>query len=178
MRAHPGPRVPGIPARTVTPGTVQLARHHRPGRGRGCLKTDGRPGCLNLRPCSASLQPSAGHFGPGGREPRLAAQAGSWLGQWWSPQQISRRLRVEFLGDPMMRVTSVNRLRLQTQGSPQRGDAGNLFTRDAGSVRALWVGGEMTRSVQGADVPAQAIAVEGGTRPGPPRGPVGSGHEA
>jgi hypothetical protein len=31
----------------------------------------------------------------------------------------------------------VNRLRLQTQGHPRGGDAGNLFTRDVGSVRAL-----------------------------------------
>ena len=37
--------------------------------------------------------------------PRLAAQVGSWLDQWWSPQQISRRLRIEFPGDPMMRVS-------------------------------------------------------------------------
>lgn len=29
----------------------------------------------------------------------------------------------------------VNRLRLQTQGHPRGGDAGNLFTLDAGSVR-------------------------------------------
>src|SRR5262245_24396037 len=37
--------------------------------------------------------------------PRLAAQVGAWLGQWWSPVQISRRLRIEFPGDPMMHVS-------------------------------------------------------------------------
>ena len=37
--------------------------------------------------------------------PRLAAQVASWLGQWWSPVQITRRLRIEFPGDPMMRVS-------------------------------------------------------------------------
>jgi transposase, IS30 family len=37
--------------------------------------------------------------------PRLAAQVASWLGQWWSPVQISTRLRIEFPGDPMMRVS-------------------------------------------------------------------------
>jgi transposase, IS30 family len=37
--------------------------------------------------------------------PQLAAQVGSWLQEWWSPQQISRRLRIEFPGDPMMHVS-------------------------------------------------------------------------
>jgi IS30 family transposase len=37
--------------------------------------------------------------------PRLAAQVTGWLAEWWSPQQISRRLRIEFPGDPMMWVS-------------------------------------------------------------------------
>jgi IS30 family transposase len=37
--------------------------------------------------------------------PELAAQVTSWLHEWWSPVQISRRLRIEFPGDPMMRVS-------------------------------------------------------------------------
>jgi transposase, IS30 family len=37
--------------------------------------------------------------------PRLAAQIALWLEEWWSPQQIARRLRIEFPGDPMMRVS-------------------------------------------------------------------------
>ena len=37
--------------------------------------------------------------------PELAAQVTSWLHEWWSPEQISRRLRIEFPGDPMMRVS-------------------------------------------------------------------------
>jgi IS30 family transposase len=37
--------------------------------------------------------------------PRLAVQVAGWLEEWWSPQQISRRLRTEFPGDPMMRVS-------------------------------------------------------------------------
>src|SRR5215470_929441 len=36
---------------------------------------------------------------------QLAAQAAAWLEQWWSPVQIARRLRIEFPGDPMMRVS-------------------------------------------------------------------------
>ena len=37
--------------------------------------------------------------------PQLAARVCTWLEQWWSPVQISRRLRIEFPGDPMMRVS-------------------------------------------------------------------------
>src|SRR5499427_1686417 len=37
--------------------------------------------------------------------PQLAAQVTGWLEQWWSPVQIARRLRIEFPGDPMMRVS-------------------------------------------------------------------------
>jgi transposase, IS30 family len=37
--------------------------------------------------------------------PPLAAQVTEWLGQWWSPVQISRRLRMEFPHDPMMWVS-------------------------------------------------------------------------
>jgi len=37
--------------------------------------------------------------------PELAAQVASWLQERWSPVQISARLRIEFPGDPMMRVS-------------------------------------------------------------------------
>ena len=37
--------------------------------------------------------------------PPLAARVSSWLAQWWSPVQISARLRIEFAGDPMMWVS-------------------------------------------------------------------------
>jgi IS30 family transposase len=37
--------------------------------------------------------------------PALAAVVAAWLGELWSPQQIARRLRVEFPDDPMMRVS-------------------------------------------------------------------------
>jgi IS30 family transposase len=36
---------------------------------------------------------------------RLAAQVTAWLQDWWSPQEISRRLRMEFAEDPVMRVS-------------------------------------------------------------------------
>jgi IS30 family transposase len=38
-------------------------------------------------------------------DPRLAAQVTAWLRQWWSPEEISRRLRIEFPDDPMMWVS-------------------------------------------------------------------------
>jgi IS30 family transposase len=34
--------------------------------------------------------------------PRLAGQVTEWLQEWWSPQEIARRLRLEFPEDPMM----------------------------------------------------------------------------
>jgi IS30 family transposase len=37
--------------------------------------------------------------------PRLAAQVTAWLQEWWSPQEIAARLRIEFAGDPMMQVS-------------------------------------------------------------------------
>jgi transposase, IS30 family len=37
--------------------------------------------------------------------PELAAEVSAWLADWWSPVQISRRLRIEYPGDPMMRVS-------------------------------------------------------------------------
>jgi transposase, IS30 family len=36
---------------------------------------------------------------------RLAGQVTQWLKQWWSPEEISRRLRIEFPDDPMMWVS-------------------------------------------------------------------------
>ncbi len=35
----------------------------------------------------------------------LAAAVTEWLEQWWSPEQIANRLRLEFPDDPMMRVS-------------------------------------------------------------------------
>jgi transposase, IS30 family len=37
--------------------------------------------------------------------PALRAQVEEWLAEWWSPEQITRRLREEFPDDPMMRVS-------------------------------------------------------------------------
>jgi transposase, IS30 family len=37
--------------------------------------------------------------------PRLAGQVTEWLQEWWSPQEIAGRLRMEFADDPMMHVS-------------------------------------------------------------------------
>jgi len=37
--------------------------------------------------------------------PRLAGQVIEWLEEWWSPEEIARRLLIEFPDDPMMRVS-------------------------------------------------------------------------
>jgi IS30 family transposase len=55
--------------------------------------------------------------------PQLAARVCTWLQEWWSPVQISRRLRIEFPGDPMMHVsheTSCQALYAQGRGELRR----------------------------------------------------------
>lgn len=37
--------------------------------------------------------------------PCLAAQVTAWLEQWWSPEEVAKRLRLEFPDDPMMWVS-------------------------------------------------------------------------
>jgi IS30 family transposase len=36
---------------------------------------------------------------------RLAGQVTAWLKDWWSPQEISHRLRIEYANDPTMHVS-------------------------------------------------------------------------
>jgi IS30 family transposase len=36
---------------------------------------------------------------------RLATQVTQWLQEWWSPQEIASRLRMEFAEDPVMQVS-------------------------------------------------------------------------
>jgi transposase, IS30 family len=71
--------------------------------------------------------------------PRLAAQVSRWLADWWSPVQISRRLPIEFPGDPMMRVnheTIYRALYVQCRGELRRELACCLRTGRARAARA------------------------------------------
>src|ERR1700741_2499839 len=55
--------------------------------------------------------------------PELAAQVTSWLHEWWSPGQISRRWRIEFPDDPMIHVnheTIYQALYVQGRGELRR----------------------------------------------------------
>jgi len=92
--------------------------------------------------------------------PRLAAQVAGWLAEWWSPQQISRRLRIEFPGDPMLWVshqTIYQALYVQGRGELRRELARCLRTGRAGR-RARGRGGHtrMTGMVMISQRPAGA----------------------
>ena len=55
--------------------------------------------------------------------PKLSGQVTEWLEEWWSPEEISRRLRIEFPDDPMMRVsheTIYQQLYVQGRGELRR----------------------------------------------------------
>jgi IS30 family transposase len=92
--------------------------------------------------------------------PRLAAQAGCWLAEWWSPVQIAGRLRAEFPHDPMMWVsheTIYQALYVQGRGELRRELARCLRTGRAGR-RARGRGGRtrMTGMVMISQRPAEA----------------------
>ena len=74
--------------------------------------------------------------------PQLAAQVAIWLHEWWSPQQISRRLRIDFPDDPMMRVsheTIYQALYVQGRGELRRELARCLRTgRAKRRTRGRW----------------------------------------
>jgi hypothetical protein len=90
--------------------------------------------CLRLgRRCPQRRSP-----GPG----RPAGSASGWL-----PLAAALKGPVPIRADR----TGVNRLHLQTQGHPRGGDAGDLFMRDVGSVRAPWRGPSLWRAVPGRD---------------------------
>src|SRR5579862_4142241 len=55
----------------------------------------------NLRAAEQARRPKTAKLA----DPTLAAQVTEWLEHWWSPEEISERLRIEFPEDPMMRVS-------------------------------------------------------------------------
>lgn len=60
-----------------------------------------RPGPAHRRAYEQARRPKAGKL----TRPALRAQVEAWLAEWWSPDQIARRLREEFPDDPMMWVS-------------------------------------------------------------------------
>ena len=66
--------------------------------------------------------------------PELATEVTKWLKKWWSPEEISMRLRLEFPDDPMMQVSHETIYKtLFVQG---RGELRRELTRCLRSARA------------------------------------------
>jgi transposase, IS30 family len=93
--------------------------------------------------------------------PELAARVTSWLAEWWSPVQISARLRIDFPGDPMMHVsheTIYQALYVQGRGELRRELARCL--RSGRAKRRPRGRGENTGQIRGmvmiSDRPAEA----------------------
>jgi transposase, IS30 family len=94
--------------------------------------------------------------------PRLAAQVTAWLEEWWSPEEIARRLRIEFPTDPMMWVsheTIYQALFVQGRGELRRELARCLRTgRAARRPRGRRENpGRIPNMVMISDRPAEAI---------------------
>jgi transposase, IS30 family len=94
--------------------------------------------------------------------PRLAAQVTAWLEEWWSPEEIARRLRIEFPTDPMMWVsheTIYQALFVQGRGELRRELARCLRTgRAARRPRGRHENpGRIPNMVMISDRPAEAI---------------------
>jgi len=64
-------------------------------------KTDYRAWRAHERAHQRALRPKPRKLA----HPELAAQVTRWFKKWWSPQEISRRLRLEYPDDPMMWVS-------------------------------------------------------------------------
>jgi transposase, IS30 family len=88
----------------------------------------------------------------------LAEQVTDWLEQWWSPEEISRRLRLEFPDDPEMRVsheTIYQSLFVQGRGELRRELARCLRSGRAQRTRVKPSGG-ISEMVMISERPAEA----------------------
>ena len=61
-----------------------------------------RPAAAQERACRLARRPKELRLAA---RPALAAQVTEWLEELWSPEEIAKRLRVAYPGDPMMRVS-------------------------------------------------------------------------
>ncbi len=100
----------------------------------------------------------------------LCAQVSTWLSAWWSPDQIAKRLRIEFPDDPMMHVsheTIYQSLFVQGRGELRRELArclrsGQVRRRHQGRNRAKGVLPNMvTLSERPAEVEDRAVPGHG-----------------
>jgi IS30 family transposase len=93
--------------------------------------------------------------------PDLAEQVCTWLEEWWSPQEITARLRIEFGDDPMMQVsheTIYQSLFVQGRGELRRELArclrsGRTTRRPQGRLHR---GGKIVGKVMISERPAEA----------------------
>jgi IS30 family transposase len=93
---HAGESFAGI-ARRLGKAVSTVSREVAANGGRGGY----RAWRAHRRACQQARRPKACKLACA----ELAACVTSWLSDWWSPVQISRRLRIEFPGDPMMWVS-------------------------------------------------------------------------
>ena len=93
---HAGQSFTGIAGR-LGKAPSMVSREVAANGGRG----DYRAWRAHQRACQQARRPKAGKLA----FPQLAAKVTCWLTEWWSPVQISARLRIEFPGDPMMNVS-------------------------------------------------------------------------
>jgi len=82
----------------------------RPGRAVSAISREvaasgGRAGYRAWRAHQRAREQARRPKAPKLARPQLAARVCAWLDEWWSPVQISRRLRIAFPGDPMMHVS-------------------------------------------------------------------------
>jgi transposase, IS30 family len=92
-------------------GETLAAIAHRLGRSTSTISREvaANGGRANYRAWRAHKRASTAAKRP--KVPKLTAnkelltQVAEWLEMWWSPEQIARRLRIEFPDDPMMRVS-------------------------------------------------------------------------
>jgi IS30 family transposase len=84
-------------ARRLGKAVSTVSREVAGNGGRRCY----RAWRAHRRACEQARRPKACKLA----DHRLAAQVSCWLTDWWSPVQISRRLRIEFPHDPMMWVS-------------------------------------------------------------------------
>ena len=85
-------------ARRLCRATSTVSREVGANGGRGAYRAT----IAHQRACRRARRPKAMKLAAC---PTLAAQVVEWLGELWSPEEIARRLHVEFPDDPMMRVS-------------------------------------------------------------------------